>query len=186
MIITKTSINDLLIIEPQVFEDSRGYFFEGFNKQKLEEKGIIIDFVQDNQSKSGYGVIRGLHFQSNPKAQTKLVRVTEGSIYDVAVDCRKGSPSFGKWFGIELSAENKKQLLVPKGFAHGFSVLSETAVVFYKCDEYYSPENDGGIAFDDPSLNINWQIPTEKIIQSEKDQELPLLKDVELNFEYNG
>jgi dTDP-4-dehydrorhamnose 3,5-epimerase len=138
--------------------------------------------VQDNQSKSSYGVIRGLHFQCNPKAQTKLVRVLEGKIFDVAVDCRKNSPTFGKWFGIELSAENKKQLLVPKGFAHGFSVLSDTAIVFYKCDSFYAPEADGGILYNDPALNIDWRISKEEVILSEKDSKLPVLSQSKINF----
>ena len=184
MVVRNTPIKDLLILEPQVFEDSRGYFFEAYNKQKLVNAGLNIDFVQDNQSKSSYGVLRGLHFQKNPKAQTKLVRVLEGAIFDIAVDCRIGSPTFGKWFGIELSSENKKQLLVPQGFAHGFSVLSQTTIVFYKCDELYSPEYDAGIAYNDPTLNIDWKIPAENIILSEKDKKLPLLKNVEINFKY--
>jgi dTDP-4-dehydrorhamnose 3,5-epimerase len=182
MKVITTPINDLFVLEPRVFEDPRGYFFEGYNKQKFEKENIQLDFIQDNQSKSSYGVVRGLHFQRDPKAQTKLVRALEGVIFDVAVDCRKGSPTYGKWFGIELSAENKKQLLIPKGFAHGFSVLSPTAIVFYKCDEFYAPEYDGGIAYNDPVLNIDWKIPTDKAILSEKDLKQPLLADANLNF----
>jgi dTDP-4-dehydrorhamnose 3,5-epimerase len=186
MKVSETPIQDLYIIEPRVFEDSRGYFFEAYSKKLLATSGIDIDFIQDNQSKSSYGVIRGLHFQRNPKAQTKLVRVIEGSVFDVVVDCRKGSPTFGQWYGIELSAINKKQLFIPKGFAHGFSVLSETATLYYKCDEYYAPETDGGIYYDDPSLNIDWRIPKDKVILSEKDSRLPFLSLAEINFKYNS
>jgi dTDP-4-dehydrorhamnose 3,5-epimerase len=182
MTIRETPIKDLMIIEPKVFRDSRGYFFESYNYGVLERYGFTHRFVQDNQSKSTYGVIRGLHYQLQPKAQTKLVRVLEGIIFDVAVDVRKGSPTFGKWFGIELSAENCVQLLIPKGFAHGFSVLSETAVVFYKCDELYAPETDAGINYNDPTLNIDWQIPADKAILSEKDSKLPMFIEAKNNF----
>ncbi len=178
MNIIETPIQDLYVIEPRIFEDSRGYFFEAYNKEALESKGISYNFVQDNQSKSSYGVLRGLHFQKNPKAQTKLVRALEGEIFDVALDCRIGSPTFGQWFGIELSAENKKQLLIPKGFAHGFSVISQTAIVFYKCDEFYSPEHDAGILYNDPDLNIDWKIPDTKVILSGKDAKQPLFSEV--------
>ncbi|MGZ8539710.1 MAG: dTDP-4-dehydrorhamnose 3,5-epimerase, partial [Chitinophagaceae bacterium] len=154
-----TKIPGLRVFEPKVFADSRGYFFESYNANIFRQEGIDIVFVQDNQSSSAYGVIRGLHYQLNPNAQTKLVRVLSGSILDVAVDMRKGSPTFGKSFTVELSAENKKQLFVPKGFAHGFSVLSEKAEVLYKCDGFYNKESEGGIRFDDPSLNIDWKIP---------------------------
>ncbi|MBK8806085.1 MAG: dTDP-4-dehydrorhamnose 3,5-epimerase [Bacteroidales bacterium] len=173
MKLIETSIKDLYIIEPKIFEDNRGYFFESYNKLKLEELGVKYNFIQDNQSKSSYGVIRGLHFQKSPHAQTKLVRVLEGSIIDVAVDIRKDSSTYGKWFGVELSSENKRQLLIPAGFAHGFSVTSETAVVMYKCDEYYHPECEGGILFNDTTLNIDWKIPHEKAIISDKDKLLP-------------
>ncbi len=182
MKVVDTPIKDLYIIEPKVFADSRGYFFEAYNKQVLESNNIQLDFVQDNQSNSSYGVIRGLHFQKNPKAQTKLVRALEGTIFDVAVDCRKDSPTFGKWFGVELSAKNKKQLLIPKGFAHGFSVLSEKATVFYKCDEYYAPEFDAGVAYNDPMLNIDWKIEANKVILSDKDAKLPIFENAEYNF----
>lgn len=185
MKITETGIQDLLIIEPRVFEDPRGFFFEGYNQAKMAEAGITYNFIQDNQSKSAYGVIRGLHYQLNPKAQTKLVRVLQGKIYDVAVDVRQGSPTFGKWFGLELSEENKKQLLIPKGFAHGFSVQSETAVVFYKCDELYAPETDAGILYNDPELGIDWGIPEDKIILSEKDGKLPLFREARNNFRFS-
>lgn len=181
-----TEIPDLLIFEPKVFTDSRGYFFESYNEKIFEEQGINIRFVQDNQSSSSYGVIRGLHYQLNPYAQTKLIRVLSGRILDVAVDIRKGSPTFGQHFDLELSAENKKQLLVPKGFAHGFSVLSETAEVLYKCDEFYNKNSEGGIRFDDPALNIDWQIPADKAIISDKDKILPVLADCEANFSFKG
>jgi len=175
MNVVETPLKDLYIIEPQVFEDSRGYFFESYSKLKLEAKGINTVFVQDNQSKSSYGVIRGLHYQLPPHPQVKLVRAIHGTIFDVAVDLRKDSPSFGKWFGVELSANNKRQLYVPHGFAHGFSVLSETAVVMYKCDDYYHPETEGGIVYNDPTLNIDWKIPAEKALVSDKDKILPTI-----------
>lgn len=180
----KTDIRDLLIFEPRVFEDSRGYFFEAYNEQTFQQEGVAIKFVQDNQSRSSYGVIRGLHYQLSPYAQTKLVRVLEGSILDVAVDIRQGSPTFGQHVAIELSANNKKQLLIPEGFAHGFSVLSETAIVLYKCNQFYNKESEGGIRYDDPSLAIDWQVKTEAAIVSEKDLLLPLLADCKNNFTY--
>ncbi|MFP4058943.1 MAG: dTDP-4-dehydrorhamnose 3,5-epimerase [Bacteroidota bacterium] len=182
MNIKKTNIEGLLVIEPNVFEDQRGYFFESYNKNKFNEAGLVFNWVQDNQSKSVRGVLRGLHYQLAPRAQSKLIRVLEGTIFDVAVDIRKGSPTFGKWHGLELSAENLKQFLVPKGFAHGFSVLSETATVFYKCDEFYAPEYDRGIYFNDPALGIDWQLNENEIILSEKDRKLPVLKEAEINF----
>lgn len=186
MPLIKTELPDLLVFEPKVFEDSRGYFFESYNANVFKEAGIDIVFVQDNQSSSAYGVIRGLHFQLNPHAQTKLVRVLSGRILDVAVDLRKGSPTFGKSFTIELSAENKRQLFVPRGFAHGFSVLSERAEVMYKCDAFYNKQSEGGIRFDDPELNIDWQIPLEKAVVSDKDTILPGITDCETNFVYQG
>ena len=161
-----TELPGLLIFEPNVFADSRGYFFESYNEKIFQQQDIAIRFVQDNQSSSSYGVIRGLHYQLNPNAQSKLIRVLSGRILDVAVDIRKGSPTYSHHFDIELSAENKKQLLVPKGFAHGFSVLSERAEVLYKCDEFYNKNSEAGIRFDDPALNIDWQIPLEKAIIS--------------------
>ncbi|MFV8362126.1 dTDP-4-dehydrorhamnose 3,5-epimerase [Flavobacterium sp. ZT3P35] len=173
MNIEKTFIQDLVLISPGVFEDARGYFFEAYNKSKFSDLGISIDFVQDNQSFSQKGTLRGLHYQNPPFAQTKLVRVLQGEIIDVAVDLRKDSPTFGKHFSVLLSAENKKQLLVPQGFAHGFSVLSETAVVLYKCDQYYNKESEGGIRFDDPTLAIDWGMDLKNAIVSEKDQILP-------------
>ncbi|HEX8315635.1 MAG TPA: dTDP-4-dehydrorhamnose 3,5-epimerase [Flavisolibacter sp.] len=180
----KTPIPDLLVFEPKVFEDNRGYFFEAYNEQVFLKEGLHLKFVQDNQSRSSYGVIRGLHYQLNPYQQTKLVRVLEGAIIDVAVDIRKGSPTFGRAFTIELSATNKKQLLVPPGFAHGFSVISETAIVFYKCDQFYNKEAEGGIIYSDPALNIDWQLPFEKVLVSEKDQQLPALSGCRNNFTY--
>lgn len=180
----KTPIPDLLIFEPAVFEDSRGYFFEAYNEQAFLKEGLQLKFVQDNQSRSSFGVIRGLHYQLNPHQQTKLVRVLEGAIIDVAVDIRKGSPTYGQAFSIELSAANKKQLLVPAGFAHGFSVISETAIVFYKCDQFYNKESEGGIVYNDPSLNIDWQVPADKVLVSEKDQQQPVLAECRNNFTY--
>ncbi len=173
MTIIETDFEGLYLVEPTIFKDSRGYFFESYNKRMHEEAGLQQTFVQDNQSKSSYGVIRGLHLQSEPHAQTKLVRVLEGAIYDVAVDLRKGSLTFGKWFGVEINEENNLQLLIPKGFGHGFSVLSETATVFYKCDELYHPELEIGVKFDDPELAIDWKIPAEKMSVSDKDKILP-------------
>jgi dTDP-4-dehydrorhamnose 3,5-epimerase len=173
MNIEQTQIKDLVILTPDVFEDERGYFFESYNKNKLRGLGIDIDFVQDNQSVSQRGALRGLHYQNPPFAQTKLVRVLQGEIMDVAVDLRKDSPTYGKHFGIRLTAENKKQLFVPQGFAHGFSVLSETAVVMYKCDQFYNKASEGGIRFDDETLNIDWGMDLKDAIVSEKDLVLP-------------
>jgi dTDP-4-dehydrorhamnose 3,5-epimerase len=178
----KTEFSGLLVFEPTVYEDSRGYFFESYNEKTFLNENIDLRFVQDNQSSSSYGVIRGLHYQLLPHAQTKLVRVLVGTILDVAVDIRKNSPTFSKVFSIELSAENKKQLLIPAGFAHGFSVLSERAEVFYKCDKFYHKESETGIRYNDPLLNINWKIPAEKMVVSEKDQQLPLLAQSKSNF----
>ena len=177
-------IAGIVILEPTVFEDSRGYFFEGYNQKLFRENNIPVDFVQDNQSKSSYGVIRGLHYQLNPYAQSKLVRVLQGSILDVAVDIRKGSPTYGQHFAVELNEENKKQLFIPAGFAHGFSVLSETAVVLYKCDAFYNKESEGGILFNDPELGIEWQIEKERAVVSDKDLKLPTFDACRNNFEY--
>lgn len=179
-----TEIPGLLLVEPTVFGDSRGYFFESFNAQEYLQAGIPAAFVQDNQSFSAYGVIRGLHFQRNPNAQTKLVRVLSGKILDVAVDIRRGSPTYGKVFSIELSAENKRQLYIPRGFAHGFSVLSETAEVLYKCDNFYHKASEGGIRFDDPALAIDWRIAQGKELISAKDALLPGLQELEHDFIY--
>jgi len=182
MPIIQTEFPGLMIFEPAVFKDSRGYFFESYSERLFNENGITARFVQDNQSKSSYGVIRGLHYQLNPHAQTKLVRVLSGSILDVVVDLRTGSPTYGKAFSLELSAANNKQLLIPKGFAHGFSVLSETAEVMYKCDEFYHKESEAGILYNDTSLNIDWQIPADKAIISEKDMQQPSLLNCKNNF----
>ena len=182
MEIIKTPIKDLFIIKPRVFNDPRGFFFETYNKKTYNELGINLNFCQDNQSKSSYGVIRGLHYQLNPHSQSKLVSVVNGAVWDVAVDLRKDSPTFGQWYGVELTEENHLQFLVPKGFAHGFSVLSETAVFTYKCDDFYNPTLERGISYNDPALSIDWKIPADKDIISEKDTKHPLLKDAELNF----
>ena len=180
----ETGIPDLLIYEPKVHGDSRGYFFESYNANTFREEGIDLVFVQDNQARSSYGVLRGLHFQQEPYAQTKLIRTLEGSILDVVVDLRAGSPAYGKVYTIELSAANKRQLLVPKGFAHGYSVLSETAEVMYKCDNFYHKASEGGIVYNDPALQIDWGIPLERAIVSEKDLQLPVLADCRHNFVY--
>ena len=179
-----TLIPGLIIVEPTVFEDSRGYFFEVYHERLFLENGISATFVQDNQSKSSYGVIRGLHYQLNPYAQAKLVRVLEGKILDVAVDIRKNSPTYGQHFPLELSAENKKQLFIPEGFAHGFSVLSQTAVVLYKCNAFYNKESERGIRFDDEDLCIDWKVEAAKAIVSDKDKGLPSLKDCVANFDF--
>jgi dTDP-4-dehydrorhamnose 3,5-epimerase len=182
MTIEKTFIEDLVIINPAVFEDSRGYFFEAYNQAKFHENGVDYQFIQDNQSFSRRGVIRGLHLQINPFAQAKLVRVLEGEILDVAVDLRKNSPTYGQHFSVILSATNKKQLMVPHGFAHGFSVLSETASVLYKVDQLYHKESERGIRYDDPTLAIDWQLSPEEVIVSEKDLVLPGFKDIDWEF----
>ena len=184
MDIRETGIEGLLIVKPRIFEDDRGYFFESFNESEFEKAGYPFHFIQDNQSKSSYGVVRGLHYQLEPKSQTKLVRVLEGSIWDVAVDLRKDSPTFRRWEGVELSAANKLQLLIPKGFAHGFSVLSEKAVVLYKCDEFYAPDYDAGIIYNDPQLNIDWKIPEDKIVLSDKDAGQPNFNEAKNNFKF--
>jgi dTDP-4-dehydrorhamnose 3,5-epimerase len=190
MEIIKTAIDGVLIIEPRVFKDSRGYFFESFSKREFDEKvgdilGHTINFVQDNESMSSYGVMRGLHFQKMPYTQSKLVRCVKGSVLDVAVDIRKGSPTFGQHVAVELTEDNHRQFFIPRGFAHGFAVLSETAVFQYKCDEFYHPEADGGICIKDESLGIDWKIPVEKAILSEKDMKHPCLKDAESFFDIN-
>lgn len=183
MKLINTGIKDLFILEPDVFGDDRGYFFESYNKMKLDSLiGKIYNFVQDNESRSSYGVIRGLHYQLAPFSQAKLVRVLQGKVYDVAVDLRKDSPTFRKWVGVELSGENKRQFLIPKGFAHGFSVLSEIAVFAYKCDEYYHPEAEAGIVYNDPSLSIDWKVRDEDIKVSPKDGLLPGFDQAEMNF----
>ena len=181
-----TDLQGLLIFEPAIFKDDRGYFFESYNEQTFQKQGIGIRFVQDNQSFSRYGVIRGMHYQLEPHAQTKLVRVLQGRILDVAVDIRKGSPTYGKYMSVELSADNKRQFLIPKGFAHGFSVLSETAEVSYKCDGFYDKASEGGIRFDDPALNIDWQVPVKEALVSPKDLDLPFFAECKTNFEFKG
>ena len=178
MNIRKTNMEGLIILEPVVFKDARGYFFESFHFQKLQDHGISFNFIQDNQSRSSFGVIRGLHFQREPWAQAKLIRVIEGRVFDVAVDLRSSSPTFGLWYGLEISAENHLQLLIPAGFAHGFSVLSKYATVFYKCDAYYHPPSESGIRYDDPDLKIDWKLDLKKAVISEKDRNLPQLKNL--------
>lgn len=180
MNVKETFIDGLVVIEPRVFRDPRGFFYESYHKQRLEGLGIENVFIQDNQSRSTYGVIRGLHYQKESFAQAKLVRVTEGIIFDVAVDIRSGSPTYGKWFGLEISSENFLQLLIPAGFAHGFSVLSDHATVFYKCDQYYHPESEAGIRFDDPDLQIDWRVEPDKATVSDKDRNLPFLKQLQI------
>jgi dTDP-4-dehydrorhamnose 3,5-epimerase len=178
----KTDFPGLFVFEPKVFGDARGYFFESYNHNTFKEAALEFNFIQDNQARSVYGVVRGLHYQLPPYAQTKLIRALEGRILDVVVDVRQGSPTQGKVFSIELSADNKKQLLVPKGFAHGYSVLSPTAEVLYKCDEFYHPETEGGIVPTDPALAINWGIPQSDMIFSAKDPLLPAMEKAERVF----
>lgn len=185
MEIIKTNIDDVLLIQPRLFNDGRGYFFESYSQREFAEKVRPIHFVQDNESKSSYGVLRGLHFQKMPYAQSKLVRVIKGAVLDVAVDIRKGSPTFGQHVAVELTAENHLQVFIPKGFAHGFSVLSDEAVMQYKCDNFYHPESEGALAWDDPDLRVDWRIPAEKIILSEKDKHHHPLKDMPCFFNYN-
>ncbi len=182
MTITTTPFEGLFILLPQVFSDSRGHFYESYNKRKFDERSMAFDFVQDNQSRSVCNVIRGLHYQIPPHAQTKLIRTLQGKILDVVVDLRRNQPTFGKSYSLELSSENRLQLLIPKGFAHGFSVLSESAEVLYKCDDYYRPEFERGIRFDDPALNIDWQVEKSKSIVSGKDRILPLMSEASLPF----
>lgn len=182
MEVIKTAIEGVVIIEPKVFNDARGYFFESFSQREFEEKVRKINFVQDNESMSSYGVMRGLHFQRPPFTQSKLVRCVKGKVLDVAVDIRKGSPTYGQYVAVELSEDNHRQFFVPRGFAHGFSVLSEIAVFQYKCDKFYHPEADGGISILDESLGIDWKIPTDHAILSEKDTKHALLKDFDSPF----
>lgn len=180
MNVIKTAIEGVVIIEPRVFADSRGYFFESFSQRDFEAQvEQKITFVQDNESKSSYGVLRGLHFQKPPYTQSKLVRVIKGAVLDVAVDVRKGSPTFGQYVSVELTEDNHRQFFIPKGFAHGFSVLSDEVIFQYKCDEFYHPESEGAIAWDDPDLNIDWRLPKEAVLLSEKDKHHPRLADFE-------
>ena len=182
MEVVETNIEGVIIIEPRIFKDDRGYFFESFSQREFEEKVCKTTFVQDNDSKSGYGVLRGLHFQKPPFAQSKLVRVIKGAVLDVAVDIRKGSPTFGQYVSVELTGDNHRQFFIPRGFAHGFSVLSEEVIFQYKCDNFYSPQSEGAIAWNDPDLNIDWRIPVEEVILSEKDSKHPKLKDLQCVF----
>ena len=185
MNIIQTEIPGVVIIEPRIFGDSRGYFFESFSEKNFKELVADVDFVQDNESKSRYGVLRGLHFQKPPYAQSKLVRVVKGAVMDVAVDIRKGSPTFGKHVAVELTEDNHRQFFIPRGFAHGFVVLTDEVIFQYKCDNYYAPEYEGAIAWDDPDLGIDWKIPSEDVILSAKDTCHPRLKDAEWLFDYS-
>jgi dTDP-4-dehydrorhamnose 3,5-epimerase len=184
MNVIKTDIEGVVIIEPKIFKDSRGYFFESFSQREFDENVTPINFVQDNESMSSYGVMRGLYFQKPPHTQSKLVRCVKGRVLDVAVDIRKGSPTYGRHVAVELTEDNHRQLFIPKGFAHGFAVLSDVAVFQYKCDEFYHPEVDGGISIIDDSLGIDWKIPTDKAILSEKDTKHPLLAEFDSPFIY--
>lgn len=185
MNIIKTEIDGVVIIEPCLFKDDRGYFFESYSEKDFNAQVREIRFVQDNESKSSYGVLRGLHFQKPPYAQSKLVRVIKGAVLDVAVDIRKGSPTFGKHVAVELTEDNHRQFFIPRGFAHGFSVLTPEVIFQYKCDNFYAPQSEGALAWDDPDLGIDWRIPSDKIILSEKDRHHPRLKDAEWLFDYN-
>ncbi|MDR0893469.1 MAG: dTDP-4-dehydrorhamnose 3,5-epimerase [Mediterranea sp.] len=185
MNIIRTAIPDVVLIEPRLFTDERGYFFESFSQREFDEKVRPVCFVQDNESKSTYGVLRGLHFQKPPHSQSKLVRVIKGTVLDVAVDIRRGSPTFGQHVAVELTAENHRQLFIPRGFAHGFAVLSEDAIFQYKCNNFYAPQSEGALAWDDPDLGIDWHLPLNHIILSEKDKHHPRLKDAEWLFSYN-
>lgn len=185
MEIIETKILGLVIIEPRIFRDDRGYFFESFSQRNFEEQVCKTQFVQDNESKSSYGVLRGLHFQKPPYAQSKLVRVIKGAVLDVAVDIRKGSPTFGQHVAVELTEDNHRQFFIPRGFAHGFSVLTDEVIFQYKCDNFYAPQSEGAIAWNDPQLNIDWRIPADKVVLSEKDRHHPNLDEAEWLFDYN-
>ena len=185
MEVIKTALEGVVIIEPRVFKDARGYFFESFSQREFDEKVRPIQFVQDNESMSSYGVMRGLHYQRMPHTQSKLVRCVKGAVLDVAVDIRKGSPTYGQHVAVELTEDNHRQLFIPRGFAHGFAVLSDEAVFQYKCDNYYAPQSEGAIAWNDPALGIDWRVPESNRILSEKDSNHPLLKDAELVFDYD-
>lgn len=185
MEVIKTSIDGIVIIEPKVFGDHRGYFFESFSERDFNAQVRKVKFVQDNESKSCYGVLRGLHFQKPPYAQSKLVRVVKGAVLDVAVDIRKGSPTFGQHVAVELTEDNHRQFFIPRGFAHGFVVLTDEVVFQYKCDNFYTPQSEGSIAWNDPDLGIDWKVPADKIILSEKDTKHPKLKDANWFFDYN-
>lgn len=185
MEVIKTNIEGVVIIEPRIFRDARGYFFESFSQREFDAKVRLIRFVQDNESMSSYGVMRGLHFQCPPYTQSKLVRCVRGRVLDVAVDIRKGSPTYGQHVAVELSEENHRQFFVPRGFAHGFAVLSQTAVFQYKCDNFYAPQADGGISIKDDSLGIDWRIPVSEALLSDKDTKHPLLRNFDSPFDYN-
>ncbi len=185
MEVIKTDIEGVVIIEPRIFRDDRGYFFESFSQRDFQEKVCNTVFVQDNESKSSYGVLRGLHFQKPPYAQSKLVRVIKGAVLDVAVDIRKGSPTFGQHVAVELTEDNHRQFFIPRGFAHGFSVLTDEVIFQYKCDNFYAPQSEGALAWDDPDLGIDWRLPAEKVILSEKDRHHSRLKDAEWLFDFN-
>lgn len=185
MEVIKTELEGVVILEPRLFKDDRGYFFESFSQREFDEKVRPVKFVQDNESKSVYGVLRGLHFQKPPFAQSKLVRVIQGAVLDVAVDIRVGSSTYGKHVAVELTAENHRQLFIPRGFAHGFSVLTDEVVFQYKCDNFYVPQSEGAIAWNDPTLGIDWRIPEASVILSEKDKHHPLLKDLPETFYYS-
>ena len=185
MKVIKTDIEGVVIIEPDVFGDSRGYFLESYSEKEFNSNVRQVRFVQDNESRSHYGVLRGLHFQKPPYAQSKLVRVVKGAVLDVAVDIRKGSPTFGKYVAVELSEDNHLQCFIPRGFAHGFAVLTDDVVFQYKCDNFYAPQSEGAIAWDDPDLGIDWKIPQDMLILSEKDKANPRLKDAGWLFDYN-
>lgn len=185
MEVIKTDIEGVVIIEPRIFEDERGYFYESFSQREFEEKVCRTTFVQDNQSKSSYGVLRGLHFQKPPYSQSKLVRCIKGAVLDVAVDIRKGSPTFGKHVAVELTEDNHRQFFVPRGFAHGFAVLSKEAVFQYKCDNFYCKESEGAVAWNDPELAIDWRIPAEDILLSEKDRLSKNIAEADYLFDYN-
>lgn len=185
MEVIKTNIEGVVIIEPRIFRDERGYFFESFSQRDFQEKVCNTVFVQDNESKSSYGVLRGLHFQKPPYAQSKLVRVIKGTVLDVAVDIRKGSPTFGQHVAVELTEDNHRQFFIPRGFAHGFSVLTDEVIFQYKCDNFYAPQSEGALAWDDPDLGIDWRIPTDKVLLSEKDCHHSRLRDAEWLFDYN-
>ena len=185
MEVIKTEIEGVVIIEPRIFKDERGYFYESFSQREFEEKVCRTTFVQDNQSKSSYGVLRGLHFQKPPYSQSKLVRCIKGAVLDVAVDIRKGSPTFGKYVAVELTEENHRQFFVPRGFAHGFAVLSDEAVFQYKCDNFYNKESEGSVAWNDPQLGIDWRVPADRIILSEKDKLSKSVAEADYLFDYN-
>lgn len=185
MEVIKTEIDGVVIIEPRIFKDARGYFFESFSQREFDEKVGHVEFVQDNESMSSYGVMRGLHFQRPPFTQAKLVRCVKGAVLDVAVDIRKGSPTYGKHVAVELTEDNHRQFFIPRGFAHGFSVLTDEVIFQYKCDNFYAPQSEGALAWDDPDLGIDWRLPAEKVILSEKDRHHSRLKDADWLFDFN-